>query len=243
MNQMKTILKTTCILVMMSLLQACFIDGFERITGNRKVVEKTRNSVSDFTKIKAGNGLDVYISQGKTKNIVVEADENLHDIIITEVEGETLKLYTDKNIYRAKSRKIYITAPTINAIYASSGSDVIVENTIKAKTFEAKTSSGADMTVRVETRSLTSSSSSGSDLEIIGKAQEYKVKTSSGSDTEAFKLLANTVTASASSGSSLEVYASKEINASASSGADIDVKGTPQNVNKNTSSGGSVSIK
>lgn len=240
---MKTLLKITCIILIICLLQACFIDGFERITGNRKVVEKTRTIVGDFTKIKAGNGLDVYISQGKTNSTVVEADENLHDIIITEIEGETLKLYTKKNIYRAKSRKVYITTPTINGIYASSGSDVIIENTIKAKTFEAKTSSGADMTLRIETRSLTSSSSSGSDLEIIGKTQEYRANTSSGSDTEAYELIADKVNASASSGSSLEVYAAKEINASASSGGDIDVKGTPQNVNKNTSSGGSVSIK
>lgn len=240
---MKTLLKISLLIISLSVTSCQVNFGQNKISGNRNVIEKTRTLSEPFTKIKASNGLDVFISEGKSNKIIVEADENLHDIIKTEVEDGTLRIYADKNIWRAKARKIYVTTSQLNAVSASSGSDVITEDEFTSKDFVAKVSSGADLTVRINALNVTGSSSSGSDLVLIGKAKNADLSSSSGSDIDAEKLITQHATASASSGSDINLYASKSLTAKVSSGADIDFEGNPETVNKKASSGGSVSKK
>ena len=236
-----TITKIIALVFLSTLTTSCIVDGFNKINGNRKVVTENRKLNDDFTKIKTGNGIDVFITQASKVALTVEADENLQDIIKTEVTNGVLKVYADKNIWRAKAKKVYITVNSLEGITASSGSDVVTENTIVSDVFEAKTSSGADLKLRIKTNELTSSSSSGSDLRILGTANKYNASASSGSSTRAYDLDSKNAIVSASSGADIDVQATKSIDAKASSGGDIDYKGSPEMVNKKSSSGGSIS--
>lgn len=240
---MKTVTKTIILLLTLFVFSSCAIDTINKIKGNQNVQQKQRKFTEDFTKIKASNGLDVFIFQGKNKKISIEADENLHDIIKTEVENNVLKIYTEKNIWRAKAKKVYVTLPSLNSITASSGSDVVLEDFFTSQNFTANTSSGADLIVRIKAENITASSSSGSDLKLIGKAENATLSSSSGSNLNAYELTAKNVTAKASSGSNIDANAIKSITAKASSGGDIDFKGNPEKVVKKASSGGSVSKK
>ncbi|MFY0629234.1 MAG: DUF2807 domain-containing protein [Flavobacteriaceae bacterium] len=238
-----TITKLTVILFLATFVTSCGIDMFNRIDGDRNVVSKKRKIGNDFTRVKVSNGLDLYIKQGNKNSLTVEADENLHEIIITEVRNGVLKIYTDQNIRRAKARKVYLTVTTLEELKATSGSDVFSENTLKVEDIEVSTSSGADMRIDVDADSVTSSSSSGADLKISGTSNSHSAKASSGSSINAYGLKSKDVTARVSSGADIGVYATKSINARASSGGDIRYKGDPEKVERKTSSGGGVSSR
>ncbi|MBL4604373.1 MAG: DUF2807 domain-containing protein [Flavobacteriaceae bacterium] len=238
-----TITKLTVILFLATFVTSCGFDMLNRIDGDRNVVSKKRKINDDFTRVKVSNGLDLYIKQGSKTSLTVEADENLHEIIITEVKGGVLKIYTDRNIRRAKARKVYLTVTTLEELKATSGSDVFSENTIKANDLEVSTSSGADMRIEVDADNVTSRSSSGADLRISGIANSHSANASSGSSIHAYNLKSKNVTAKVSSGADISVFATESINARASSGGDIRYKGSPEKVNKKTSSGGGVSSR
>ena len=74
-----------------------------RIHGGN-VVTTERSISSDFDQIKVSEGLDVYITQTNEVSVNVEADENLQDIILTEVENGILRIHTAENIRSASSR-------------------------------------------------------------------------------------------------------------------------------------------
>ena len=238
-----TITKLTAILFLATIVTSCGIDMFNRIDGDRNVVSKKRKINDDFTRVKVSNGLDLYIKQGNKTSLTVEADENLHEIIITEVKGDMLKIYTDRNIRRAKARKVYLTVTSLEELKATSGSDVFSENTLTASDLEVSTSSGADMRIEVDADNVTSSSSSGADLKISGKSNTHSANASSGSSISAYGLKSKDVTARVSSGADISVYAIESINARASSGGDIRYKGNPEKVQRKTSSGGGVSSR
>ena len=240
---MKTLKTGMILLFLTTFLTSCGVDVFNRVSGNRNVVTKDRKINGDFTRVKVSNGLDLYIKQGDRNEVTVEADENLHEIIITEVRGDQLRIYTDKNIWRAKARKVYLTVTSIEELRASSGSDVFSQNILKVKNFTVSTSSGADMRIEVDADNVYSSSSSGSDLRISGKANSHETKATSGSSIKAYNLESKDVTARVSSGADISVYASESINARASSGGDIRYKGNPEKVNRKTSSGGGISSR
>lgn len=239
---MKNLLKISTLVFAIALTSCQINFGQNKISGNRNVIEKTRKVSEKFNKVRASNGLDVFISEGKLHKIIVEADENLHETIKTEVKDGVLKIYSEENIWRAKARKIYVTTPELNSVVATSGSDVVTEDEFTTQSFVAKASSGADLLVRINAQNVSGKSSSGSDLKIIGKTKNADLSSSSGSDLDADELIAQNVIAKASSGSDIELYATKNLTARASSGGDIDYKGNPK-VDKKESSGGDISKK
>ena len=216
---------------------------FNKVSGDRNVVIKERKPEANFTGIKVSSGIDLFISQGNTNAITVEADENLHDIIITEVRNDVLKIYSDKNIWRAKARKVYVTVENLSLLKATSGSDVYSKTIIKIDEISISSSSGADIRIEVEAESIETSASSGSDIKISGTTINHASNASSGSSINAYNLKSENVIAKASSGANIDVFASHKIEAKASSGGDVDFKGNPTKVNKKSSSGGSVSRK
>tara|TARA_Y100000034_G_scaffold136680_1_gene214859 strand:+ start:20235 stop:20888 length:654 start_codon:yes stop_codon:yes gene_type:complete len=214
-----------------------------RVNGNRNVTTQNRTTGEEFTSIRVSSGLDLHLTQGTKNSVVVEADENLQDIIITEVRDGVLKIYTDKNIWRAASRKVLVTCTDIEAITATSGSDVYGKSVINAKSLKVTSTSGADVRLEVAAENVETKSTSGSNIRIKGNTITHSSKATSGASIDAYGLLSKDVTVNVSSGADINIHASESLNAKASSGGDIDVKGNPKKVTKKSSSGGSVSSK
>lgn len=235
--------KLLALLFVSVLMSSCNVNMFNRVNGNRNVVTADRSTSQKFTKIKVSTGLDLYLSQGTKNKVTLEADENLHDIIITEVNDGVLKIYSEKNIWQAKARKVYLTVKNLEGLTATSGSDVYTEDILKVETIKVSATSGADIRIALDADTVETSATSGSDIRISGTANNHTSRANSGASIEAYKLISKNATVNVSSGADINIYASESINAKASSGGDIDFKGNPREINKKSSSGGSVSAK
>ncbi|WP_289024578.1 DUF2807 domain-containing protein [uncultured Salegentibacter sp.] len=89
------------------LLASC---GSNKITGSGNVTTE-KNRLPDFNSIELIGNSDVRLKNGNTAMIEVEADDNLHSIIRSEVVNGTLFIKPSKEIGRSKSQKITITYP------------------------------------------------------------------------------------------------------------------------------------
>src|SRR5690606_19051311 len=242
-RQQKTTIMTTLARLAIAALVAlfassCMMDFGSGKTGNGEVVEETRNITGDFTYISASEGLDVFVTQGEEITIRVEADENIIDLIGTDISEGRLKVHAIKNIGRAK-KNVYVTLPIIESLESSSGADLVVQNVIKADNLELKATSGSDLRVELEANEVTARTSSGADLKLLGKANTLYAEASSGSDLSARELEVKTCIAEASSGSDIAVKVTESLKADASSGGDISYVGDPS-VETNNSVSGSV---
>ena len=115
------------------------------------------------------------------------------------------------------------------------------ENTIETNSLELDSSSGSTIKVTVNASEISGSSSSGSNINIYGKTKTFSASASSGSSIDADKLETINTSVKVSSGANIDVNVSGKLVAKASSGGSIDYEGNPTEVNKDTSSGGSVS--
>jgi hypothetical protein len=210
------------------------------VKGNGEVITEERTINETFTSIKASEGLDVYLTQSNNESITVKADENLHELILTEVKDGVLKIHTKQNIGKASSKRVNVSFKDISGIISTSGSDVYSTNIINAEKLSLKTSSGSDMKLDVNTVVLDCDSSSGSDLRLSGKTKKLIAEASSGSDIKAADLMAESSEVKASSGADITVNTSKELTAKASSGGDVKYYGNPEKVDKNGSSSGRI---
>lgn len=210
------------------------------INGNGNVVDTDRTISNDFSTIKVSQGLDLYITQSTDVTLNVEADENLQDLIMTEVENNVLRIYTTENIRRSTSKKIHLSITDISAIKATSGSDVYSTNTIDVDELELNTTSGAEIKLSVKTQSLDCRSTSGSEINLSGTTEMLIAAATSGSDINALELKAKNSNVKATSGADISVNTSNELIARATSGGDIKYFGNPEKIDKSDSSAGSV---
>lgn len=228
-------------LVMLFTTTSCNLDYLAGIRGNGNVVSEDRTISSDFNSIKVQQGITVYLTQANSTKLNVEADENIIDLLITEVKNNELKIYFEKNVYKTKARNVYLTANNIDAIRTSSGAHVKGENTIETSNLDLDASSGSSIKIEVVTNEIRTETSSGAHIKIAGKTTNLSASSSSGSSIDADDLKSINTIAKASSGADIDVYVSEQLTAKASSGGSIEYKGNPSNIDKDTSSGGSVS--
>ncbi len=215
--------------------------NFKGIKGSGNVTTENRPLSENFTGIQVDNGLELILEQSNETKVNVVADDNLQTHIKTEIKNGILIVTSDfSNFYNVKSNKVYVFAPHIETIEASSGSEFKATNTIKADDIQIKSNGGSTIEIAIETEQATIQASGGSNIMIKGKAIRLKTNASSGSSIEAEKLLSNDISANASSGSNIQVYPLQSLNADASSGSSISYHNNPKTLNVNSSSGGSI---
>ncbi|MBR3567983.1 MAG: DUF2807 domain-containing protein [Salinivirgaceae bacterium] len=210
-------------------------------SSNAENVTSVRH-IDNYTGIDAGQGIKVNVVAGFSDSLTVSAPADIIDRIVTEVKNETLIIRWDKKANIKSPRRIEVTVPmcAVNQIKASSGATVITD-TVKGNELKFSVSSGAQINTMVEAQSVTAESSSGASLKIIGKAESANYDVSSGASITADKLQAANVTAEASSGAGMTVNAGSQLEAKAHSGARIRYSGSPNMVNVESGSGGSIS--
>lgn len=238
---MKTIIKISTFILLLFITTSCMFDGFIGIKGNHNVVSENRNLSEKFEKIKVQEGIHLFLTQGSNSSLLVEADENIIDLLITEVKNNELKIYFKKNVYKATSRKVFLTTAIISAIETSSGAAVSSENILKTNTLDLDSSSGSSIKIEVNANEITSNASSGASINVTGKTTLFSADASSGSSINASDLETLDAITEVSSGAQIRVNVSGKLTARASSGGQINYVGEPANIDKETSSGGNVS--
>ena len=213
-----------------------------KLTGSGKVVTKERKA-SYFNAVKVSSGIDVYLTQGNKESITVEADDNLHEYIRTEIKNNTLKVYSDANIRKAKAKKVYVTIKDVEKISASSAGDIFGENTIKTNELSLSASSAGDIRLSVVVDILNCNISSSGDIRLEGSADELKADLSSAGDLNAYDLKTRIATVSTSSAGDAKIFVTEKLKATASSAGDIYFMGDPKQVDGHSSSAGGIHKK
>ncbi|MCK0190401.1 head GIN domain-containing protein [Arenibacter sp. F20364] len=236
---MTTLARITITLILAILFSSC---GFDINIGNGKkgngiVDEEKRTITSNFTAVTASEGLDVFVTQGNDFEIVVEADENIIDLIATDIKNGTLRIHAIENIGRA-TKKIYVTLPVITVLETSSGANLSTQNAIEAQNIELSASSGSNLEIEeLKAGNVSTDSSSGAHIQVAGEAEILNSNASSGSGIKAENLSTAKCNASASSGAGITVNVSESLIAKASSGGDIRYTGNAKVEHKKSSSG------
>lgn len=221
------------------LASGCVINLQDTIRGDGKVVTQTRD-VHEFSGIRVGSGIDVFVTQGETQNVEVVADENLQEWIRTEVEGSVLHIFVEKSIRMAESKRVNITCKTIDRLDISSAAEVNGLSRFNTDKLDIDLSSAGKLKFEVEAGEISLSASSAAKGYLQGKAQKITADLSSAGEMDGFDLETKVCDISVSSAGRARTWVTDEASFQASSGGNINYKGEPKIRNINTSSGGSV---
>lgn len=196
--------------------------GFDSIKGSGNVQSEKR-TVSGFNKVRAGGAIKVEITAQKDFSVEVEADDNLLPYIKTEVDGSSLKIYSEGRIKTKNPIRVRISMPELTGLDISGASSGTVSN--------------------VKAESLDLEASGASKISIDGEATTLVVEASGASKIDAENLRTQEAVADASGASKVIVSPSAKLKADASGASTVYYTGEPQSIDKRSSGASSVKQK
>ena len=236
---MKNLKILTIAIAILSIASCTHAQMRKSVSGNGNVVTKERKT-EQFTGIKVSSGIDVYLKQGDNLSLTVEADENLHEYILTEVRDGVLNVYTDANIREAERTRVNVTIKEINSVKASSAGDVFGQTPLKTETLDLSVSSAGDIKLEVYAKEIDLEISSSGDMTLSGEADVLDADLSSAGDLNAYDLTVREAEISVSSAGNADITVTEKLSARASSAGDINYKGDPKYVDAQSSSAGGI---
>lgn len=226
--------------LVLAIISSCSYFTGERIRGNGNVVTETRTPGS-FNSVDVSGAIDVYIKQDASSSVSVETDENIQPYIITEVNGNTLRIKQENNTSLRTTRlKVYVSAPQFVRLEASGACKIYSENKITStEKLDIHLSGASHAKIDLSSPEVEAGLSGAGSVELTGQTKDLDVHGSGSSKIRCFDLMAENVDVSISGAGNAEVYASAKLDVGVSGSGDIKYKGDPS-VSQHISGAGSV---
>lgn len=213
-----------------------------------KTIQQTTQDrhLSGFRAIDLAGSFDVYITQGSTESVKVEAPSDVIDRIITEVEDGVLKIHSKKDInwnwsFGNKKMVIYVTAKDLNSVGVTGSGDIFFKEGITTNSLKLRVTGSGDMLGRVSVKTLECKISGSGDMKLSGRADESTVSIVGSGDFTARDLATvNTAVRVAGSGDAV-VNASNKVEAAVSGSGDIHYTGGAKNISSTKAGSGDIS--
>lgn len=205
----------------------------DRVTG--------KYDFKDFNVVKVSNGILVNISQSDSYSIETNADETDFAHLKVDKEGNTLKIYIDKNNYRKHGDiNIDIKMPSLTGLNLSGGSKGKVGMDVKDN-FSCELSGGAELSGTVSCEDIKTEISGGSTINLSGKGNKLSADGSGGSIFHLKDFTVKNVDTDLSGGSRLEIKMNGTLNVDASGGSGVVYYGNTKVGNTDFSGGSGIS--
>ena len=203
---------------------------WKKVKGNGNVTTTTR-TVSDYDKIGVSGSFDVKLVAGAEGKLTIQAEDNLLEYLITETEGERLKIKWKKGINVRTTKKILITIPfkDIEEVALAGSGDVTSNDIIESDNFKAALSGAGDFQLKLKVNSLKSAISGSGDMNLSGSATNFDCAISGSGDVDANNLVTDNATVRIAGSGDVSVHANKQLDAKVSGSGDVTYKGNPKN--------------
>lgn len=233
--------------------------------GNGKITEKSYNY--EFDELEIATGLTAEVYKSDKEKIVVNAPEDLMQYVVVKQSGGKVTVKIESHFMKNISTdniKVKVYARDFDKLTANSSGNIILKDRFSNPNVDVKVSSSGSIKGNLSGDEINVSASSSGDFDgeinaqksafqisssggirAKGKVGNLNVQASSSGDVNAENLTAENATLSTSSSADITVGVSNSVTASASSSGDIRIikKGSLNNVVKNESSSGTVTIR
>ncbi|HZK08018.1 MAG TPA: head GIN domain-containing protein [Bacteroidales bacterium] len=201
-------------------------DNLTGLNGNGNVKSEER-SVGSFDQISAGGAFEIFLTQGDSESLRVEADENLLSLIETTVRSGRLVIRSRENIGRSKKLNVYITFRELTKIEASGACDISGTGQLNFNNLVLNGSGASEIDLSLRAGKLRGDYSGASEVEFEGSAEMCEFKLSGACELEAPNLIVGQMTIKLSGASKAEVQVIEQLEVNASGASSVVYTGDP----------------
>ncbi len=237
---MKKIIVTSIVLLITISVNAQNWWG-KRIRGNGHVVTKTRTT-SNYDAISIGGSFDVVLVKGKEGKITIKGEENIIDVIVTEVRGGVLKVKFEKNVNIRTTKRLLVTIPfrDINAISLGGSGNLKSDDVIKGTYIKLSLGGSGNIYAKVDVTEVKSSIGGSGNIKLSGTTDEFTCSIAGSGSIKAYDLHTNTIHAKIAGSGSIRTTVKNKIKAKVVGSGSIYYKGNPKYIDSKSVGSGDV---
>lgn len=203
--------------------------GFSQVTKN----------LGEFDSVSVFDKISVQLIDSNENRIEITGSR-ANDVEIVNKNG-TLKIrMAVKNILDGEDVSVKLYFKDINEISANEGSYVICDSPFKQTAMKVDTKEGAEVRLNLDVKKANLRAVTGGILKIKGKATNSDVSLGTGGVLQAEDLQTVQTSIKITTGGEADIRASELVDAKVRAGGNITIYGSPQQINKSTTLGGSI---
>lgn len=228
---MKKVLPILC-------LAALFASCQRTTIGEGQVTADTRE-VGKFTSVALNMNALVLVKDSLEHSCTVKAQKNLHEVIITRLDGNTLVITTKGQVLSDEPVIIELSLNKEQAFEVNGSGQIRTVNTLKNDELDFEINGSGVVDADVVANSITSNISGSGVLNLRGSANRYNAQISGSGSVNAFQLPVLNSKASVSGSGEAHLNVGETLYAKVSGSGSVRYKGSPS-VEKSISGSGTV---
>jgi len=203
--------------------------------------------LSGFSSIEVNGSFDVFITQGSTESVKVEAEREDLDKIVTEVKNGVLRIDNKRSTggmswdWGNRKRVVRVVVRNVNAVNVNGSGDVAFNEGLRTQSLSLMVRGSGDVEGRIEADNLECGLSGSGDVALSGRADNLNVKVSGSGDFDARKLQTVSAAVKLSGSGDASINASQRVDAKLSGSGDIRYTGTAKQISTSKSGSGDIS--
>lgn len=195
---------------------------FNRVQGSG-VMKSEKREVSGFSKIDGSGAINVEVSIQENFNVEIEADDNLLQYIKTEIDGDSLKIYSEGRLSHQNPVNVKIGMPALNGLEISGASKATAAN--------------------ITGEEISLNASGASRINISGEVKNLQSKANGASAIDAESLKTENAEVKVNGASKTTVFATNDLIAKANGASRIVYVGEPANIEQKSNGASSIKSK
>lgn len=206
---------------------------------------QVRNT-GDFSKLHFDGAYTVFVEQGQTCSVKIEAEPKLLAKVTTEVKNGALKVDTKGRGWFGsccndrEDIKVYITVKNLKAIAIDGSADITSQGKFVSDTMELSISGSGDISLELETKVLEAAISGAGDIKLTGMAKTFSAAIAGAGDIKALDLISEKCHVSIAGSGDCQVNASQELEISIAGSGEVSYKGNPAKISNSVNGSGKV---
>lgn len=154
--------------------------------GQGPVVEQVL-SLPDFTGVEVKTSVDVFISQGDEVSVLAKGEQNIIDLLETDVRNNVWEIEFDDCVSNFKL-EIFITMPEIDYLKISGSGEITGETFFDVDDLTLRITGSGEMCLGLTAENIDAKITGSGDMEMEGEAGELDLKITGSGDVNAFPL-------------------------------------------------------
>jgi hypothetical protein len=194
-----------------------FVIGSEK--GSGKLDTETR-TVASFNRIESNLGVNVIVHIGEPQKVTVTIDDNLMDLLKTEVHGRTLEISARKSYSTKQDCTVEVTVPELEGISSNGSGDVEVHDL-----------NGGDFAYDL---------SGSGNFSAWGKVDRLNIEINGSGNVDTRQLNADDVEVSINGSGDATVAAKNSLDIEVNGSGSVSYQGNPEHIHQSISGSGSI---
>ncbi|MEQ8908430.1 MAG: head GIN domain-containing protein [Vicingaceae bacterium] len=208
--------------------------------GKGPVVEKTIE-VKNFEELELSGSHTVYLSQGNTQSVKIKAQENLIELLNTQVEGGEWDIHFKKCVKSKEKIEFYVTVPNLNEIAIEGSGEIIGKTPFESDKMELEISGSGEIHVElVNVKELDSEINGSGDLKLSGTTKNHEIEINGSGDVDAYDLQTDNTKVEINGSGDVKINVSYELNVEVNGSGDVYYKGDVKNIHTEVNGSGEI---